>query len=173
MGASRIVGLALIALGIVLFVVVTTDLGGEVVVAVVGVGFLVAYAATRTYGLLIPGAILTGLGTGILVESYGGPQEAVVLGLGIGFLMIAVVDTLVHRVRARQHPERRARGGWWWPLIPGGILSVTGASTMAGVEHLGRYAAPVVLIVIGLVLLLGRSSSTDRDDAAAETPSER
>ena len=144
MGPSRVLGLLLIALGAALLVAMTTGIGGEIVVLMLGGGFLIAYVATRSYGLLIPGAILTGLGTGIVVTSQGGPDEAVVLGLGAGFLAIAVVDVVVDG----------ARGGWWWPLIPGGVLTTVGASTLVGAQHIGRYVVPAVLIVIGVALLL-------------------
>ena len=53
-------GLILIAIGAILFLVQTTAIGGEVIVAVIGAAFLVAYAFTRQYGFLIPGGIVTG-----------------------------------------------------------------------------------------------------------------
>ena len=144
MDPSRIVGLLLITLGAALLVAMATGIGGEIVVLMLGGAFLVAYVATRSYGLLIPGAILTGLGTGIVVTSQGGPDEAVVLGLAAGFLAIAVVDVVLDG----------QRGGWWWPLIPGGVLATVGAATLVGAQHIGRYVVPTVLIVIGVALLL-------------------
>jgi hypothetical protein len=54
-----------IAIGLGLLAVILTDVGGEVFLGAVGLGFLIAYAATRNYGLLIPGAIITGLALGI------------------------------------------------------------------------------------------------------------
>jgi hypothetical protein len=146
MSAARLLGLFLILIGAALLGATTTGLGGEVVVAFLGIAFLAAYAATRAYGLLIPGAILSGLGAGIIAESAGAPGEAVVLGLGLGFLAIPVVDLLV----------ARPRPAWWWPLIPGGILTVIGAAELTGIDDAARYLVPVLLIVIGAALLLRR-----------------
>jgi hypothetical protein len=157
MTADRVLGLVFVALGAALFVVLTTGLGGEVFVALVGLGFLVAYVATRLYGLLIPGGILTGLGVGIVVAAQGGPGEAVVLGLGTGFLAIAVVDQIV----------AGSRPGWWWPLIPGGVLTLVGASGIQALQGAARFALPVLLVVIGILLLVRRPAR-----AAAAPPIE-
>jgi hypothetical protein len=146
MAPNRVLGLLLIAIGGALLLAITTDVGGELVVGALGAGFLVAYATTGAYGLLVPGAILTGLGTGIVIAEQGGPEEAVVLGLGLGFLAIAVVDVL------RGSPG----GAWWWPLIPGAILTTVGASEMVGMRDLGRYVVPAILILIGVGLLIRR-----------------
>jgi len=146
MATSRILGLLLIAIGAALLLVLTTGVGGEVLVGLLGLAFLAAYATTRAYGFLVPGGILTGLGTGILIAARGGPDEAVVLGLGAGFLAIALVSALVGPRSA----------GWWWPLIPGGVLSAVGAAGLTGVEDLPAYLVPTALIVVGLTLLLRR-----------------
>jgi hypothetical protein len=150
MAPNRTLGLLLIAIGSALLLVMATDLGGEVFVLLIGAGFLGAYALTSAYGFLVPGGILTGLGTGILVESWGGPSEAVTLGLGTGFLAIAVIDRL-----------RGSTGsGWWWPLIPGSILTITAASTVTGLRDLGSYLLPAALIVVGALLLVRRGEAT-------------
>jgi hypothetical protein len=162
MTASRIVGLVLIAIGLGLLAVILTDVGGEVFLGAVGLGFLIAYAATRTYGLLIPGAIITGLALGIGASSLGAPDAAGVLGLGVGFLAIVAVD------RLRGSP----RAGWWWPLIPGGILSAIGVAELVGVEDLPAYAVPVALIVVGAVLLLRRGGPDTRRDPPPSEPAE-
>ena len=147
MAPHRVIGLLLIAVGGALLLVVTTEVGGEIVVGLLGVGFLVAYAMTRTYGLLIPGAILTGLGSGIAIAAWGGPSESVVLGLGVGFLAIAVVDGLLGTTGP----------GWWWPFIPGGVLTFVGSSTITGLRDVHRYLVPTVLIVLGIVLVARRT----------------
>ena len=151
--ASRTVGLVLIAVGLGLLAVIFTDVGGEVFLGAVGLGFLVAYAVTRTYGLLIPGAIITGLAGGIAATSLGAPDPAGVLGLGIGFLAIVVAD------RLRDSP----RPGWWWPLIPGGILSTIGVAELVRASDLPAYALPVALIVVGTALLVGRGGRGTQD----------
>jgi hypothetical protein len=145
MPAQRILGLLLVTIGGALLVATTTDVGGQIVVAGIGVAFLLAYASTRNYGFLVPGGILTGLGAGIVAADLGGPGGSVPFGLGLGFVAIALLDVA---------GERAAGGGWWWPLIPGGILVFAGGSEILGVDDLARYLVPTALIVIGLVLLL-------------------
>lgn len=144
MDANRIVGLVLVGVGAALLVIMTTDVGGELVFVVLGLAFLVAYASSRLYGLLIPGAILTGLGAGLVAAGQGAPDAAGVLGLGLGFVAIALVD----RFRAP------GRAGWWWPFIPGGILTVTSLPALTGLPELGDYLIPAALVVVGLLLLL-------------------
>lgn len=142
-------GLILIVVGAFLFFVQATGIGAEAVVAIIGVGFLVAYAVTRHYGFLVPAGILSGLGLGIVYEvqvtSGGG---AVLIGLGLGFLFIFAVDLLV---------ERRTAG--WWPVIPGGIVGTIGLlveaeqrTALANVAH----AWPIGLIVLGLILVVAQ-----------------
>lgn len=158
MQPARIVGLLLVLLGATLLVVTTTGIGGEVIVLVLGAGFLVAYAATRSYGLLIPGAILSGLGAGILASSGGVAGDWPALGLGVGFLAIAVLDRLA----------TSERSGWWWPLIPGGILTLLGVVDRLEGDAVG-FVLPGLLIVLGLAFLLSasRRGSTDAPDGLA------
>lgn len=127
----------------------TVPASGSWIVLVVGLAFMAAHAVTRRYALLVPGGILTGLGTGIFVsqqltattETAGG---IVILGLGVGFLSIWAVGSLL-----------RVTGNHWWPLVPGGILALVGGSLLAG----GQTAQildfwPVVLVGIGVLVLL-------------------
>jgi hypothetical protein len=160
MDAHRIVGLVLIGVGAALLLIMTTDLGGEVVLLVLGVGFLVAYASNRVYGLLIPGAILVGLGAGLVAAGQGAPDAAGALGLGLGFVAIAIVD----RLRAP------GRGGWWWPFIPGGILVVTSLPALTGLPELGPYLVPAALVVVGLLLLVRPRRQADATFAEVRAP---
>lgn len=151
MTTNRVLGLLLIGFGGVLLLTVTTDVDGEVVVAFLGVAFLVGYWRQRTYGFLIAGGILAGLAVGLLLETAGVASEIVPFGLGAGFVAIAVIDRLV----------TPGRGAWWWPLIPGGVLLTSSAGAITGIPDLGRYLLPAALILIGAVLLVRRD-----DDAA-------
>lgn len=143
-----IAGAVLIAVGVVLLIALQSGVGGEIVVAAIGVGFLVGYALRRHYAFLVPGGILTGLGIGIVFETRYGGGAAVLLGLGAGFLSIYVIDA----------PARQRMGGWW-PLIPGGILTVIGLALAAGqsglLQAVGRWW-PAILIIIGVYVLLRR-----------------
>lgn len=125
----------------------TTDIGGWIVL-LIGVGLLGAFVFTRRYGYLVPAGILTGLGAGIVVseaialtdEQTGG---TVVLGLGLGFLSIWVIGSLLSV--AESH---------WWPLIPGGILVVVGGALLIGgqaVDLLDYWG--VAIIALGLLVL--------------------
>ena len=158
MPANRIVGLLLIALGGGLLVITTTEAGGEVLLAMVGLAFLVAYGATRRYGFLVPGAIITGLAGGILATTQGAPDPAVVLGLGSGFLAIALIDRVLGSVGP----------GWWWPVIPGGILTAIGVAALTGIDDLPAYLVPIVLIVIGIALLVRRGGDAGPDASGSD-----
>lgn len=145
-------GVILIVVGVTLFAIQLLHLDGDVIVLVIGLIFAVAFAATRRYGLLIPAGILTGLGTGILLENNGARGEPVMLGLGLGFLAIYAVDLLFGGAR---------EPGRWWPLIPGGIISViAGASGTFGDEgdRAIEQGWPVALIILGAWLLLRRTN---------------
>jgi hypothetical protein len=163
---SIIPGIVLIGLGVFLLIAQTTGVGGEAIVAVIGAAFLVAYAFTRQYGFLVPGGIVTGLGVGIIVETQLGGGSAVLLGLGLGFISIYLVDTLV-----------ATRPAGWWPLIPGGILATIGVFVAAGQEGwLAEIARlwPLALIVIGAYVILvqlrrGRQSAGPVDRSPKES----
>ena len=112
----RLTGLPLIAGGLLWALVATTDQDATVLVPGVGVAF---------------------------VAAQGGPDEAVVLGLGIGFVAISVIDGLLSD-----------DGAAWWPLIPGGILTVVGASQIAGIRDIGIYLVPGALMIVGVALVV-------------------
>jgi hypothetical protein len=155
-----VTGLLLIAGGVLWVLVANTDLDGTVVVPGIGAGFLAAYLLTRRFGLLVPGGILTGLGVGLVVAAQNGPGEAVVLGLGLGFVAITVLDAVLGEGRAA-----------WWPLIPGGILTLVGGSQIAGIRDIGVYLGPVALIAVGILLLWRPSRRRDAVSARGTEPS--
>ena len=153
-------GVLLVVLGIALLLIELTGVGGVAVVLLGGLAFLATFLATRSYGFLVPGGILTGFGTALVLEDLGLVADVGLLGLGGGFLLIPIVQLL-----AGAHRE----GGWWWPFIPGGILAGLGL-----LEYLRGSAAglvlPGLLIIVGLVFLL--SAALRRPDADATAPSE-
>jgi hypothetical protein len=125
-----------------------TTAGAAMIVLALGIAFLAAHLVTREYGLLVPGGILSGLGAGIVASQQLVTTEAVssgliVLGLGLGFLSIWVIGQLLRVARRR-----------WWPLIPGGILTLIGGSLVLGgqaVQVLEFW--PVGLVGAGLLVL--------------------
>jgi hypothetical protein len=130
---------------------------------VVGVAFLAGYGYGRQYGFLIPGCILTGLGLGALVARLlpGGVLaglDATVAGLGLGFLAIYPIDL---GARGRQP-------GQWWPLIPGGIILVTGVAPALW-RDFWQVAPAVALIVIGGVILVRALRPHDVEPPVAPT----
>ena len=137
-------GVLLVAIGIALLVINLTGVGGVAIVLLGGLAFLATHLATRTYGFLVPGGILTGLGAALVAQDLGFVADVAQIGLGVGFLLIPAVQLLTGGER---------QGGWWWPLIPGGILTSLGV-----IERLEGGAAglvlPAVLIVLGLAFLL-------------------
>lgn len=117
---------------------------GDLVPLLLGGIFLYAYLNTQhgyRIGFLIPGAILLGIGVGVLLENItflplwvGGDVTAFTLGLG--FCLIWVFE--------RKH---------WWALIPGGILVLSSLASVAMVGALW----PVALILLGVYLLYDQS----------------
>lgn len=149
--ASRrsVAGLILIVLGVLVLLGQRLAVGGEAVVALIGIAFLTAYALTRQYGFLVPGGIMTGLGIGIIYENrLNGNGAPVLLGLGVGFLAIYAISSLRGRMP-----------GDWWPLIPGTVLAVIGlmlaADATGALATVGRWW-PLVLILIGLYIAFRR-----------------
>ncbi len=141
----------LIAIGVAGFIVQATDAKvdvGGIIVLLIGLALLGAFISTRQYGYLVPGGIMTGLGAGIALQdafTLGGDASGgvIVLGLGLGFLSIWVLEQLLDVLRAQ-----------WWPLVPGGILAFVGATLLIGgeaVKLLDWWG--LVLVAVGLLVL--------------------
>ncbi len=112
-------GIGLIAIG-ALLVLGNMFEWGILVVLLLGLIFLAWGIGTRTAGLLIPGGILSGIGTGIALEALlpvanddlnGG---IFLLSFAGGWFSIVVLSRLFTR-----DPQ-------WWALIPGTIMSFIG-----------------------------------------------
>lgn len=144
-----------IGLWMLLSRIVEVDLGAAVPVGL-GLIFLVWGSLSRKVGLLIPGGILTGIGTGALLllgplsglegEAAGGAFFLVFAG---GWALITLCSVLF------------VRQALWWPLIPGGFLAFFGSALLVGGPALGVLEAlgqawPVVLIALGLYVILWR-----------------
>ena len=120
---ARRQGRSALVVGFVLVLIVCGALVSELlpdydryIPLLIGVGLLAVFFVTRAYIALVFGAILTGVGAGLLVSDAfyrtadaDGPGAT--LGLGFGFLGIWAVSYVM---RLREHH--------FWPLIPGGIL---------------------------------------------------
>lgn len=121
-----------------------------------GIGFLAWGFFERMLGLLIPGSLLAGLGPGFYLGFVmnAASNELVQIGFmitcfGIGWVMI----TLSYRmINARF---------LWWPLIPGGILTMVGwGLTIGGNQRIAMSlignTGSISLIIFGLYLILMR-----------------
>lgn len=153
MTGQRVTGLILVLVGTVLLLTTYTDLDARVILPTIGIAFLLAHLLTGRYGYLVPGGIITGLGVGVVLESQGFGTSLPLLGLGVGFLAIGLVDRLTGGTGS----------GWWWPFIPGGILTTVGLATVPGGRDVLAVAGPAVLILIGLALVVGRRPGRRRD----------
>lgn len=167
--AGVVVGALLILLGILFFLAQFVQFEGWVFLLGLGIIFLVVGWLLRTYGFLIPGGILAGLGAGLAASNAlpedGGQGGAVLLGLGLGFILVWLLGWAILR---EKHP---------WPLIPGGILGGLGALLLAGawglevLELLGKFW-PAILVVIGVIVLVSafRTPREEKVPAAESAP---
>lgn len=149
MRAQGVVGLVLVFTGAALIGVFQMGLPAAIAPALVGAALLGVFAWTRSYGFLVPGGVLTGLGIGLLVETMQGTEGAIPIGLGAGFVFVTLLD----------HLAAGGRAGRWWPLLPGGILTLVGLVQYAQSRGLMASVAgwwPLLLIAAGLWLLVRR-----------------
>ena len=114
----------------------------------IGIVLLLLFAVSRNPGTLIGGGIVTGLGAGVLVAANTTGDiagAAVLFGLGLGFVGVWLVGTLL------RIPETKV-----WPLIPGAILVVIGFVVLAGPEAAEAlsWLWPVALVGAGVVVIV-------------------
>src|SRR5690242_2105183 len=104
-------GVGLIGLGAALL---TAQLfgpaAGAVFMLALGGAFLFGYLVDAGGWMLIPGALLAGLGVGGIGAAAAHASAFMPIGLGLGFLVI--------------YPVGQIKRGWshWWPLVPGFVL---------------------------------------------------
>ena len=156
---SRVIaGIALILIGALVMLAQVTQ-SSELtllVPAVLGVIFLAWGLVTRTFGLVIPGSILLGIGLGayLITGPYSGLESDAqgglfMLAFAAGWLMMALLS-----------PFTSSRFQWW-PLIPGGIIGAVGLALLSGgylmqVLQIIGYGWPLILVGIGIYLLVRR-----------------
>jgi hypothetical protein len=141
-------GIVLVIIGVGLLIAQFTPDLARYVVLVIGIGLLALFAVTRSYGSLVGGSIVTGVGVGVVLgSSYTGnlAGAAVLISIGAGFLFIWLVSYLL------QMKERH-----FWPLIPGAILASIGAAIAIGGNAADLISYwPLILIVLGVLLMIG------------------
>ena len=158
-------GAVLIAIGAALLLGQLVGETGQFVLLGLGLVLLLLFAVSRNPGTLIGGGIVTGLGVGVVIAANTSGDiagAAVLFGLGLGFVGVWLVGTLM-----------RIEETTIWPLIPGAILVVLGFVVLAGPEMAEAFAWlwPVLLIVLGVVVIAaavlrrGGGSSGDGPEA--------
>jgi hypothetical protein len=115
-----------------------------------GLGLTLIAIVSASYGPLVAGMILLGLGAGMLLGDRGVAEIPsgtwIVLGLGAGFIGIYVLALIL---KLRSH---------WWPLVPGFILLAIGGAryvrhfTLLPPEVImaARTWWPAALVVVGV-----------------------
>lgn len=167
--AARVVGLALIAVGLwALFRgVARVPFFGPLFLPIfsldshawdllflpaLGCVLLVWGTVVRKIGLLIPGGVLAGIGLGVMATQgplgLRGPdaQGGVILAsMGLGWAAVAVLAVVF--------VDRRA----WWPLIPAAVLGTLGLALLtggsAGLAAFSAVAVPAGLIAAGVLMM--------------------
>jgi hypothetical protein len=122
-----------------------------------GLAFLAWGLGARLFGLLIPGTLLVTIGPGIYqgwghAGEFNGLTETGVMLVyfALGWALITIFSRIV------------INRFIWWPLIPGGILAMTGYGLYLGgnPQHAVTFISntgSIGLILFGLYLLLWRS----------------
>jgi hypothetical protein len=150
-------GIVLILLGIA--TLLSNWLNFELyLVLLIGAVLLVWGAFSHSFARIIPGGVLSGIGLGILLLqgpwnlalTEQGRSGVFMLCFALGWLLITALTGLMTSKTL------------WWPLIPGGVMALTGILLLSASQWFIQYANliwPVVLIILGLylVLLWGRS----------------
>lgn len=115
---------------------------------VIGLGLLAVFLMTRSYVALVFAGILTGVGAGLLVaDLLPGTKDdgpGTVLGLAFGFLGIWGASWLF---RLKEHH--------FWPLIPGGILSLVGIGLVLDLfdTDASKWVVPAIVVAIGVLVM--------------------
>ena len=119
-----------------------------------GVGLALIAVVGASYGALVGGMILLGLGSGMLLgdRGVGGLPSGtwILLGLGAGFVGIWLLALLL---KLKSH---------WWPLIPGFVLLAVGGARFyrhftlipPSVMIAMRTWWPALLVVAGVWILV-------------------
>ena len=139
----------LILIGVFLLLLNLGIVTKNYIVFFVGLGLLTLYFFDKNSGLIIPGFIVTAVGTyNILRSHFSIPSPFFLLFLGTAFLGIYLF-------------ERESNN---WAIYPGAAISITGLYQLVRhytiFDNINRLFGPIVIIAIGLVVLLKSSKSS-------------
>jgi hypothetical protein len=116
---------------------------GSIFLGAIGLSFWVVYILDRQmWWAIIPGGVLTTLAVVAGLEDQVGLDTGAVffLGLGLTFLLVAVIPSERHAMR--------------WAFFPAAILGIMGLMLFVGFENALGYVWPIALIGVGGFLLL-------------------
>lgn len=124
--SGLIAGIILIVIGVSVLLINLGLVEPGLFIAALGVSFLIAYAFWRLLGFLITGMILTWLGAAVtLIQTTAlnsDTEGAIVLAsLGLAFVFIYAL------MGRKRH---------WWPLTPGIILLLLGATVFLAAQNI-------------------------------------
>lgn len=147
----RALALALIGLGMIMLaqqVLPGSDsLTGSMVLFIISGCFWFFALWRRIFGLMIPGAILAGIGLGIPFAEFSS-GASVVWGLALAFMTIAVLGRAIFNVRSA------------WAVIPAVILFGVGliitVLNLPQILGAGVFLGPLLLVGLGLWLSMNR-----------------
>jgi hypothetical protein len=150
-GVAAGIILILVGLSILLSHFLVLDLGVYLML-LLGLGMLAWGAFSHSQGWIIPGGILTGIGTGALI--FNSPwQIASEYQPGIFLLCFALGWFLIPLFTGLFTSCMR-----WWPFIPGGIMAVIGSALLlvrgSMQETVVTVLQAALLILAGLYLIL-------------------
>jgi len=128
-----------------------TNLGGTIILAGIGLSFLLVYLFERSnWWAIIPAGVMTTIAiVAILDSGASGLQSGGIffVGLGITFALVAFLPNPIGQMR--------------WAWIPAAILGLMGLLILITAEDLINYIWPSVIILAGILLIL-RSFSSKR-----------
>lgn len=153
-----ITGIALILIGALALLGQVTQSTQLALLAPAGLGviFLAWGLITHSFGLLVPGGILLGIGLGayLITGPYSNLESDTQGGLFMlafagGWFLISLFSPLT---------TQRFQ---WWPLIPGTIIGAVGLALLGGgmalqLLQIVGYGWPLILVGIGIYLLVRR-----------------
>ena len=142
-----ITGVMLIVLGFGLYAMQFMDASTKPLLLVfIGGIFLATYFSTRTYGFLVTGGVVFGLGIGMFGEHrWFVTTDFTEIGLAIGFALIFLI---------RLAYERRSH---WWPLIPSLALFLVGFQAWRRFRLFifSERGWPLLIVIVGALIILG------------------
>jgi hypothetical protein len=121
-----------------------TNLGGTIILGGIALSFLFVYLAERgNWWAIIPAGVIATIAIVALLDaSTSGLASGGIffLGLGITFVLVAILPTSIGQMR--------------WAWIPAGILGLMGILILIAAENLINYIWPLAIILVGIWLII-------------------